>query len=65
VDCMQPGGQDYTLVDVIRRLLGDLSIPVGFGLPSGHVSSQPNRCLPIGVAAELVVTESEVKIKVS
>src|SRR5881392_3320985 len=32
VDCVQPGGQDYTLAQVIRSVLSDLNIPVGMGL---------------------------------
>jgi muramoyltetrapeptide carboxypeptidase len=65
LDCVQPGGQDYTLVDVIKRVLGELNIPIGFGFPSGHVSSQPNRCLPIGVAAEMEITDNEVRVTVA
>lgn len=54
-DCVQPGGQDYTLEDVVRRVLGDLNIPVAFGLPSGHVPSR-NITLPFGVKAHLRAT---------
>lgn len=51
-DCIQPGGQDYTLEEVIVRVLGDLRIPVTFGLPSGHVPTR-NITLPFGVKAHL------------
>jgi muramoyltetrapeptide carboxypeptidase len=51
-DCVQPGGQDYTLEDVILRVLGDLGVPIAFGLPSGHVPSG-NITLPFGVRARL------------
>jgi muramoyltetrapeptide carboxypeptidase len=51
-DCLQPGGQDYTLEEVIMRVLGDLRIPVTFGLPSGHVPTR-NITLPFGVKARL------------
>ncbi|MCU1284825.1 MAG: peptidase LD-carboxypeptidase [Acidobacteriales bacterium] len=63
VDCVQPGGQDYSLQGVIKRTLSELKVPIGFGLRSGHVSKQPNLALPIGMEVELVVTESEVNIK--
>ncbi|MCU1305722.1 MAG: peptidase LD-carboxypeptidase [Acidobacteriaceae bacterium] len=64
MDCVQPGEQNYTLQEVIKRELVELNIPVGFGLHSGHVSQSPNLCLPIGVAAELNVSENEVKVKI-
>ena len=51
-DCIQPGGQDYTLEDIILRVLGDLGVPIAFGLPSGHVPSG-NITLPFGVRARL------------
>jgi muramoyltetrapeptide carboxypeptidase len=57
LDCAQPGGQDYTLQEVIVRVLGDLKIPIAFGLPSGHVR-RANRVLPFGVEATLEVGES-------
>src|SRR5205823_5031952 len=48
IDCHAPAGQAYSLQDVIMRVIGDLAIPVAFGLRSGHVSRQ---CitLPFGV----------------
>jgi muramoyltetrapeptide carboxypeptidase len=51
-DCAQPGGQNYTLEDVIVRAAGDLRIPITFGLPSGHVRIR-NITLPFGVKARL------------
>jgi muramoyltetrapeptide carboxypeptidase len=63
VDCVQPNGQDYSLQEVIKQTLGELKVPIGFGLRSGHVSAQPNLTLPIGLEVELVVGESEVKIR--
>ena len=63
VDCVQPKGQDYTLVEVIRRVLGDLDIPVGYGLRSGHVSAGgPNYCLPIGLPVNLTVADDRATI---
>ena len=52
--CNQPGGEDYTLQQVVMRVLGDLRIPIAFGLKSGHVSSR-NFTLPFGVRANLTV----------
>ena len=52
--CRQSADQDYTLEEVILRIVGDLGIPVAFGLRSGHVS-RANITLPIGVRARLEV----------
>jgi muramoyltetrapeptide carboxypeptidase len=54
IDCRQGPEQDYTLEEVIMRVVGDLKIPVAFGLRSGHVS-RANITLPIGVRAHLAV----------
>jgi muramoyltetrapeptide carboxypeptidase len=52
LDCRQSADQDYTLEDVVIRVVGDLAIPVAFGLRSGHVS-RGNITLPIGVRVRL------------
>jgi len=52
LDCAQPGGQDYTLPQVITRVLAGYDVPIIYGLRSGHVS-HANITLPIGVQAEL------------
>jgi len=52
--CVQHAEQRYTLEEVVMRVVGDLKIPVAFGLPSGHVSAR-NITLPIGVSARLSV----------
>jgi muramoyltetrapeptide carboxypeptidase len=57
LDCRQGPDQDYTLEDVILRIVEDLRIPVAFGLRSGHVS-RANITLPIGVRARLTVDDS-------
>jgi muramoyltetrapeptide carboxypeptidase len=57
LDCRQGPDQDYTLQDVILRIVGDLRIPVAFGLRSGHVS-RANITLPIGVQARLTVDDA-------
>ena len=54
LDCRQSPDQDYTLEEVILRIVEDLRIPVAFGLRSGHVS-RANITLPIGVRARLTV----------
>jgi muramoyltetrapeptide carboxypeptidase len=57
LDCRQGPDQDYTLEDVILRIVEDLRIPVAFGLRSGHVS-RANITLPIGVRARLTVDDA-------
>jgi muramoyltetrapeptide carboxypeptidase len=57
IDCRQNPDQDYTLEEVILRIVDDLRIPVAFGLRSGHVS-RANITLPIGVRARLTVEDS-------
>jgi muramoyltetrapeptide carboxypeptidase len=56
-DCRQSPDQDYTLEEVILRVVEDLRIPVAFGLRSGHVS-RANITLPMGVRARLAVGDS-------
>jgi muramoyltetrapeptide carboxypeptidase len=53
-DCRQNADQDYALEEVVLRVVGDLGIPVAFGLRSGHVS-RSNVTLPIGVRVRLEV----------
>lgn len=62
LDCRQSADQDYTLEEVIKRVVGDLNIPVAFGLRSGHVS-RGNVTLPMGVKARMSVG-SEVELKI-
>ncbi|MFZ0684180.1 MAG: LD-carboxypeptidase [Terriglobales bacterium] len=57
LDCRQSADQDYTLEEVILRIVEDLRIPVAFGLRSGHVS-RANITLPIGVRARLSVEDA-------
>jgi muramoyltetrapeptide carboxypeptidase len=52
MDCRQSADQNYTLEEVVMRVVGDLGIPVAFGLRSGHVS-RANITLPLGVRAKL------------
>ena len=63
LDCVQHKDQGYTLEEVILRIVGDLQIPIAYGLRSGHVSRQ-NVTLPIGVRASLAVSNDEVTLKI-
>lgn len=60
LDCVQPGGQAYTLQEVVSRVLRDLDIPIAYGFPSGHVSGG-NIVLPFGVEAQLEVGKKRVR----
>lgn len=57
IDCNEPGALDYTLQHIVMRILGELRIPVAFGLKSGHVSSG-SITLPFGVHAKLLVGDT-------
>ena len=45
------------------RVVGDLGVPVAYGLRSGHVSRR-NITLPFGVQAALEVTVSGVSLEI-
>jgi muramoyltetrapeptide carboxypeptidase len=62
VDCRQSPDQPYTLQEVILRVVGDLGVPVAFGLPSGHVSAR-NITLPLGIRAALNVRGTQVRLR--
>jgi muramoyltetrapeptide carboxypeptidase len=64
LDCIQSPSQDYTLQEVISRIVGELGIPVAFGVKSGHVSSS-NITLPFGVSAKLSVHENKVSLRIT
>ncbi len=61
--CMQTAFQDYTLEEVIIRVVGDLGVPVAFGVRSGHVTSG-NITLPFGVQARLTVSSGKVALRI-
>jgi muramoyltetrapeptide carboxypeptidase len=63
LDCVQTANQGYSLRDVVKRIVGDLGIPVAFGIRSGHVTSG-NITLPFGVPAKLVVRGGEVRLRI-
>jgi muramoyltetrapeptide carboxypeptidase len=48
--------QDYTLQQVVLRVVGDLGIPIAYGLRSGHVSRDAFT-LPFGVNVQVTATE--------
>lgn len=62
LDCVQTANQNYTLQEVVTRIVGDLGVPVAFGVRSGHVSSG-NITLPFGVRAILAVRGGQVALK--
>jgi muramoyltetrapeptide carboxypeptidase len=63
LDCIQIANQEYTLPEVIRRIVGDLGIPVAYGVRSGHVTSG-NITLPFGVRAALSVSSGKVQLNI-
>jgi muramoyltetrapeptide carboxypeptidase len=63
LDCVQTTKQDYTLQEVIVRIVGDLGVPVAYGVRSGHVSTG-NITLPFGVNAKLSVREGKVAMRI-
>jgi len=64
LDCVQTKqDQGYTLEEVVLRVVGDLGVPVAYGLRSGHVSRK-NITLPLGVRASLKVGKREVSLRI-
>lgn len=63
LDCVQTAAQGYTLEEVITRVVGDLGVPVAFGVRSGHVTTR-NITLPLGVQARLTVREGQVGLRI-
>ena len=67
LDCRQSTDtnkdQGYMLEEVVLRVVGDLGVPVAYGLRSGQVSRR-NITLPFGVRAALNVATSGVKLQV-
>ncbi len=62
-ECIQVVNQGYTLEQVVLRIVGELGVPVAFGLRSGHVTSG-NITLPVGVRAALAVRGERVSLKI-
>jgi len=63
VDCIQTASQGYKLEEVVMRIVGDLGVPVAFGVRSGHVTSR-NITLPFGVQAKLEVQRNTVNLRI-
>lgn len=63
LDCVQAPGQDYSLQEVITRIVGDLKVPLVYGVKSGHVTSG-NITLPFGVRAKLTAKDAQVGLKI-
>lgn len=63
LNCTQAPTQDYSLHEVIVRIVGNLGIPVAFGVKSGHVTSG-NITLPFGVQASLSVKNRQITLKI-
>jgi muramoyltetrapeptide carboxypeptidase len=63
LDCYQTATQEYTLEEVILRIVGDMGVPVIYGLRSGHVSRH-NVTLPMGVRAALRVSGKDLSLRI-
>jgi muramoyltetrapeptide carboxypeptidase len=62
LDCIQAPNQGFTLEEVVMRIVGDLKVPVAYGVRSGHVSRE-NVTLPIGVRVSLEVGSSGLSLE--
>jgi muramoyltetrapeptide carboxypeptidase len=63
LDCVQTANQGYTLQEVITRIVGELNVPVAYGVRSGHVSAG-NITLPFGVQAKLSVNQKQISLRI-
>lgn len=63
LECASPAGENYTLQDVVMKVLSDYHVPIVYGLPSGHVSSG-SITLPLGVQTLLVAENGRVQLKI-
>jgi len=63
LDCVQTAKQEYTLEEVVRRVVGELGVPVAYGIRSGHATAR-NITLPFGVRAALTVRGEEVRLRI-
>lgn len=63
LDCRQTANPEYTLEEVVLRIVGDLEIPVAYGVRSGHVTTE-NITLPIGARVGLTVRGGQVSLKI-
>jgi len=63
LNCVQTANQGYTLQEVVTRVVGELKVPVAFGVRSGHVT-RDNVTLPFGVRAAMDVARDRVRLKI-
>ena len=63
LDCVQNAKQGYTLEEIVLRIVGDLGVPVAYGVRSGHVTSR-NITLPFGVRARLSSRRNQVSLRI-
>jgi muramoyltetrapeptide carboxypeptidase len=63
LDCMPTRNQGYTLQEVVSRIVGNLGVPVAYGVRSGHVSSG-NITLPLGVRAQLSARGGKIGLRI-
>jgi muramoyltetrapeptide carboxypeptidase len=63
LDCVQTRNQGYTLPEVVSRIVGNLGVPVAYGVRSGHVSSE-NLTLPFGVRAQLSAHGGKIGLRI-
>jgi muramoyltetrapeptide carboxypeptidase len=63
MDCVQNANQAYTLQEVVMRIVGELGVPVAYGLRSGHVTTG-NITLPFGVRAGFTVRGGLVDVEI-
>ena len=66
-DCIQTANlqtvnQGYALEEIVARIVGELGVPVAYGVPSGHVTAG-NITLPFGVRAGLEVRGGQVSLR--
>lgn len=59
-DCNPRAKDTQTLLDVVKDRLGDLSIPVVYGLSFGHIRDQFT--IPVGIEAELDAGEATITL---
>jgi muramoyltetrapeptide carboxypeptidase len=59
---LQTVNQGYALEEIVARIVGELGVPVAYGVRSGHVTAG-NITLPFGVRAGLEVRGGQVSLK--
>ena len=62
LDCRQSAEQEYTLMEVVRRIVGNLGVPIAYGVSSGHVRGK-NITLPLGIRVRQHVGTDGLTIK--